>query len=285
MVHSRNNIFLSNTKTPEEIASLDNDFVFQPVKMKQSFNRIQGHKQQLLMTKLFKTQAYLGNQFTSSAYQQFVYGFRKKMAIIHLDSTLRCLRRACRFLTRCMLASKSQNNQQKSKRCELFFVNENPEYNTLVKYTAKELNQNYSNDKWVGGLLTNWDHIQVVYEEFQNVCFNLKESSTQNAVQNSDLFLLQTLPRFQKWKQNFEGLISTNRPDCMISLNGNQNSIAIKEANCLGIPIIALIDSNISKDLQKAVGYPIPGNVESMELVYIICNSVVKSVKCASLRF
>jgi ribosomal protein S2 len=243
---------------------------------KKVFRSLTIYKQQLIMVKLFNTQAYLGSQLTSSSYQRFLYGFRNEIAIIHLDSTLRCLRRACRFLIRSFLGSK---DNLKGKRCEVFFVNENPEYNALIRHTARRLNQNYSNDKWVGGLLTNWEHIQVVFEDFKTVSAKLISVKTKT---NNDLFLLKSLPRFKKWVKNFEGLVSNQRPDCLIALNGNFNSIAIKEASCLGIPIIALIDSNISKDLQKAIGYPIPGNTASLELVYVLCNSLVKSVESVS---
>jgi ribosomal protein S2 len=67
-------------------------------------------------------------------------------------------------------------------------------------------------------------------------------------------------------------------PDCLVILNANKNSMAILEANQLQIPIVSLVDSNISNRLQKLITYPIPVNDDSIQFVYLFCNLITKTV-------
>lgn len=175
------------------------------------------------MHKLIETQAHLGYRTVNSHYQPYLHGFRNQIAIIDLDVTLRYLRRACFFIESII-----------RRKGSLLFVNTNPEYNNLVKYIALSTCQRFQNNKWIGGFLTNSNHIQQT------------ESS---------------------------------QPDCIIVLNASQNSTAIEEAYSLGIPIIAIVDSNVSKNIHKKITYPIPANADSLRFVYILCNCFFKIVQ------
>jgi ribosomal protein S2 len=154
----------------------------------------------------------------------YVYGYRselglyqamsgRKHPIIDLTQTIRCLRRACRFVHGVLL---------NGGHC--LFVNSNPDYTAVVKQTSLLLGQKYINTKWIGGLL------------------------------------------------------SRERVDCIIVVNANRTSTAIEEAFRLGIPIIAVVDSTVSKHIQRQISYPIPANVESVHFVYILCNCILKGV-------
>jgi ribosomal protein S2 len=115
------------------------------------------NRKQLIMQKLINTRAHLGFRTAYSDFQPYLYGFRNEMAIINLDITLTCLRRACNAIDLIM-----------QSKGHLLIVNTNMEYNKLVCQTAKQTNQSYINYKWIGGLLTNWSHMQNVQQHFQD---------------------------------------------------------------------------------------------------------------------
>jgi ribosomal protein S2 len=99
----------------------------------------------------------------------------------------------------------------------------------------------------------------------------------------SDLLLKQ--PRFKKMQRCFEGVpanapsgLRAFRPDCVIIFNANKNPTAIHEASLLQIPIISLVDSNISNQLHSLITYPIPVNTASIELIYLVANCFLKTI-------
>jgi small subunit ribosomal protein S2 len=114
------------------------------------------HSQLRVMLKLLKTNAHWGYRRPFSDFQPYLYGFRNDMAIIDLEKTLIGMRRACNVIEFLMRSNG-----------HLLFVNTNSEYNRLIQLTAKLTGQSYVNHKWIGGLLTNWNHMQHVQEHFQ----------------------------------------------------------------------------------------------------------------------
>jgi small subunit ribosomal protein S2 len=114
------------------------------------------HSQLRVMLKLLKTNAHWGYRRPFSDFQPYLYGFRNDMAIIDLEKTLIGMRRACNVIEFIMRSNG-----------HLLFVNTNSEYNRLIQLTAKLTAQSYVNHKWIGGLLTNWHHMQHVQQHFQ----------------------------------------------------------------------------------------------------------------------
>nr|YP_009775863.1 ribosomal protein S2 [Bartramia patens]QJA16089.1 ribosomal protein S2 [Bartramia patens] len=215
----------------------------------------------LVIQKLLSTNAYLGHRIPTSDFQEYLYGFRNKMAIINLEKTLICLRRACNLIESIIRA-----------KGHFLLVNTDPEYNKIVQQMAKRTNQSYINHKWIGGFLTNRKHMKNVQKHFQNFSAHskLKDASTSSPF---DFF-----PHFRKMQKCFEGIMTHDIPDCLIIINANKNSMAILEANQLQIPIVSLVDSNISNRLQKLITYPIPVNDDSIQFVYLFCNLITKTV-------
>jgi ribosomal protein S2 len=200
----------------------------------------------LIMQKLLDAKAHLGFCSSYSDTQPYIYGFRNKIAIIDLEKTLICLRRACNVID---LIIRSKGH--------LLFVNTNPEYNNIVKQTAMRANQSFINHKWIGGFLTNWNHMQNVQQHFASHLAPLSTLRASGPAARPSL---------------------TSVPDCVIIFNANQNSIAIHEASLLQIPIISLVDSNISNKLHSLITYPIPANHDSVRLIYIVCNCFLKTI-------
>nr|WIA66360.1 ribosomal protein S2 [Apopellia endiviifolia]WIA66401.1 ribosomal protein S2 [Apopellia endiviifolia]WKW95122.1 ribosomal protein S2 [Apopellia endiviifolia] len=209
----------------------------------------------LVIQKLPSTNAYLGHRIPTSDFQGYLYGFRNEMAIIDLEKTLICLRRACNSIGS-IISAKGHSSS----------VNTNLEYNGIIQQMAKKTNQSYLYHKWIGGFLTNWKHMKRVQKHFQDF------SAHPDAFSPFDYF-----PRFRKMQKCFEGIVTHNIPDCSVIINANRNSMAILEANQLQIPIVALVDSNIPNRLHKLITYPVPVN-DSIKFVYLFRNLITKTV-------
>ena len=119
----------------------------------------------LILRKLQQANTHLGltigrpgtrwSRFNAQRAQSYIYGFRAAQPIIDLDKTVISLRRACNVI---QLIIRSNGH--------LLFVNTNPKYNKIVQQTAKCTNQSFINHKWIGGFLTNWNHMRNVQQQF-----------------------------------------------------------------------------------------------------------------------
>jgi len=98
-----------------------------------------------------------GSRFNAQRAQSYIYGFRAAQPIIDLDKTVISLRRACNVI---QLIIRSRGH--------LLLVNTNPKYNKIIQYTAKYTNQSFINHKWIGGFLTNWNHMQHVQQQYHS---------------------------------------------------------------------------------------------------------------------
>ena len=135
----------------------------------------------LILKKLQQANTHLGltigrpgtrwSRFSAQRAQSYISGFRAAQPIIDLDKTVISLRRACNVI---QLIIRSNGH--------LLFVNTNPKYNKIVQQTAKCTNQSFINHKWIGGFLTNWNHMRNVQQQFHAAArftrVFLKEGST-----------------------------------------------------------------------------------------------------------
>lgn len=119
----------------------------------------------LILKKLQQANTHLGltigrpgtrwSRFSAQRAQSYIFGFRAAQPIIDLDKTVISLRRACNVI---QLITRSNGH--------LLFVNTNPKYNKIIQQTAKCTNQSFINHKWIGGFLTNWNHMRNVQQQF-----------------------------------------------------------------------------------------------------------------------
>lgn len=154
----------------------------------------------------------------------------------------------------------------KKKGC-LLIVNTNPEYANLVEnfYQSTHLKKfpvYYCNEKWVGGLLTNWKQVSKSISTFMEFSERFENFILQNNI---------NFPRYKKMTQSFQGLKTENftkqikRPDLIFLINPNENRHVVEEAVSLNIPVIAITDSNTNL---LGISFPIPGNSSSIEFVH-----------------
>ena len=168
----------------------------------------------LILQKLLKTKAHMGSCISYSATQPYIYGFRNNLAIFDLDKTLVCLRRACNIID---LIIRSKGH--------LLFINTNPELNKLIKQTAERSNQSYINNKWIGGFLTNWNHMKNVEQHIQQFSStkSFQNFNTRvNALAKPNTGILQNRIQSEQNKYN------SNQTLLLENIKKNQNTIHIQ---------------------------------------------------------
>lgn len=219
----------------------------------------------VILERLIKAGAHLGQRRPATDFNQYLFGFRNELSIIDAEKTLVSLRRACNVLG----AIIRQDGH-------VLTVNTNPRYNKIIELMATNTQQSYINHKWVGGLLTNRKHMQNVQSCYNELSKDLSLTASQYASSPFESF-----PRYRKMRKCFEGIRTPQAPDCLLLLNASQNANAILEATQLRIPVVSILDSSVPNRLHQLITYPIPGNDQSIEFVYIVCNLVQKTILLA----
>ena len=186
----------------------------------------------LILQKLLKTKAHMGSCISYSATQPYIYGFRNNLAIFDLDKTLVCLRRACNIID---LIIRSKGH--------LLFINTNPELNKIIKQTAERSNQSYINNKWIGGFLTNWNHMKNVEQHIQQF------STTRCAFQNFNTLRSLAEPStgiLQNRIQSHQNKYNSNKTLLLENIKTNQNTIHIQNvaANLLTSKKLDLLEAS-----------------------------------------
>ena len=153
------------------------------------------------------------------------------------------------------------------------FVGTKPQASTLIAQEAKRCNSYYVNDRWLGGMLTNWRTLKERIEY-------LKDLEKQEADNTFDLLTKKEAAlrrkELKKLKRNLDGIkYMPNLPDIAIIIDQKREITAIKECRKLGIPIVSILDTNCDPDL---VDIPIPGNDDAVRSIKLILKSLTDSI-------
>nr|QHR84553.1 ribosomal protein S2 [Taxus cuspidata] len=195
----------------------------------------------LVLQKLLATNAHLGRRVASRHSDVFVYGFRNEVAILDSDKTLVCLRNALHFL-----GSLFRENGR------VLIVNTNSLFDEITDQTASKLGRSCLNDaQWM----------------------NLLSSSKNRRIRISNTR--------KAGGRSIMGGVPSLRPDCVVVMNAERESSAILEAARNQIPVVSLVESDISLGLYKRITYPVPAN-DSVQFVYLFCNLIAKTWYCSS---
>jgi len=192
---------------------------------------------------------------------------RNGIHIINLEKTLPLLNEALQAVVDVV------SNPKKSGR--ILFVGTKPQASEKVKNYAKDCAQYYINHRWLGGTLTNWKTVNQSIKRLKEKEDLLVEQEKSKDLTKKELLGLQRecdkLEMFLGGIKEMGGL-----PDMLFVIDTNKEAIAIQEANKLGIPVVAVVDSNSNPD---GVDYPIPGNDDALSAIELYCDLVSQAVK------
>ncbi len=187
--------------------------------------------------------------------EPFIFGQRNNIHILDLQQTVPMLGQALEALRSTV-----------SKGGRVLFVGTKRVAADKIAETAQECGQYYVNHRWLGGMLTNWATVSQSIRRLRDLESRL-ESGEINALGKKEI--LQLNRERDKLELTLGGIKEMGGvPDMLFILDTNKEDIAVLEANKLGIPVVAVVDSNASPD---GVDYPIPGNDDAMRAISLYC--------------
>ncbi len=193
--------------------------------------------------------------------QPYIFGVRNGVHIIDLEQSVPLLHRAMQAL-RDVVAGGGR----------VLFVGTKRQAQDKVADAAQRCGQYYVNHRWLGGMLTNWKTISQSIKR-------LREMDERLAGDTSGLTkreVLQLTRERDKLERALGGIKDMGGlPDVLFIIDTNKENIAVKEANKLGIPVVAVIDSNSDPD---GVAFPIPGNDDALRAIDMYCDLVTGAV-------
>lgn len=191
----------------------------------------------------------------------YLYGVRNDIHIIDLGKTVPMLHQALAAV---------RNTVAGNGR--ILFVGTKRQAADPIAEAAKRCGQYYINQRWLGGLLTNWSTIQVSIRTLRK----LEEQLTQVNSGFTKKELLSLSRQRDKLEASLGGIKEMGGlPDMLFIIDTNKEDLAVKEAQKLGIPIIAIVDSNCSVE---GITYPIPGNDDSTRAIRLYCRLLSDAV-------
>lgn len=192
----------------------------------------------------------------------YIYTERNQIHIIDLRKTLELLEKARDFL-----------RQIASRKGYILFVCTKSQGQEVVREEAERVGAFYIVERWPGGLLTNFDVIQSRLQYIRTL-ERMREDGTFDKLPKKEVVKL--MKKYEKMMRIFGGIQDMDRlPDALFVVDVRREIIAIREAQKLGIPVVALVDTDGDPDL---VDYPIPGNDDAIRSVRLVTQLIADAI-------
>jgi small subunit ribosomal protein S2 len=194
--------------------------------------------------------------------RRFIFGERNGIYIIDLEQTLTRVEAAYKF-TRDLAA----------KGGTVLFIGTKKQAQDPVRDYALMSGMPYVNERWLGGMLTNFETIHKRVQKMLEL-ERMKASGEFDAMPKKEALLKDR--ELTKLQKNLSGIRHmTRRPDAVFVLDTKKEHIGVTEANKLGTPVVAVVDTNVDPDL---VQFPIPGNDDAIRANALMCRVVAEAI-------
>ncbi len=193
--------------------------------------------------------------------KEYIFGARNKVHIINLSITVPLLHRALETV-RDVTASGGR----------VLFVGTKRQASGPIAEAAKRCGQYYVNHRWLGGMMTNWQTISNSIKRLKDLDVKLSEETTGLTKKE----LLQMTRERDKLERALGGIKDMGGiPNILFVIDTNKEELAILEANKLGIPVVAILDTNCDPD---NITFPVPGNDDATRAIQLYCDLVSGAV-------
>ena len=218
----------------------------------------------ITMKELLEAGVHFGHQTKrwNPKMKEYIFGERNGIYIIDLQKTLKMFKEASKFV-----------QEQASEGKLVLFVGTKRQAQDAIAEEATRCGMFYVNQRWLGGLLTNWVTVQKSVKRLKE----LDEMATDGRYELLPKKEVVKLERERKHLQaNLAGIKNLNRlPDVLFVIDSNKEQIAVKEARKLGIPVVAVVDTNCDP---SEVDYIIPGNDDALRAIRLFASKIADSV-------
>ncbi len=216
------------------------------------------------MRQMLEAGVHFGHQtrFWNPKMAQYIFGARSKIHIVNLEKTLANYNEAMAFVRK--LASNKGN---------ILFVGTKRQAREIIAEEASRAGSPFVDQRWLGGMLTNFKTIKQSTKRLKDMETMVEDGSLEKLGKKEALMTQRELAKLQK---SIGGIKEMNTlPDALFVIDVGYHKIAITEANKLGIPVIAVVDTNHSPE---GVDYVIPGNDDSSSAIRLYARGVADSI-------
>ncbi|MCL4522315.1 MAG: 30S ribosomal protein S2 [Acidobacteria bacterium] len=194
--------------------------------------------------------------------KEYIFGERNGIHIVDLQKTLKMFREAAKYVSEMAALGKT-----------VLFVGTKRQAQEAVAEEAQRCNMYYVNHRWLGGTLTNWATLQKSIKR-------LKELKAMSEDGRMSLLSKKEAARLEREKkhllQNLAGVESmATIPDLMFVIDSNSEEIAVREARRMGVPVVAIVDTNSDPDV---VDWVIPGNDDALRAIRLFTSKISDAV-------
>lgn len=201
-------------------------------------------------------------RFSNPKMGPFIYGKYRSTHIINLDQTLEAMMRAAEYLK-----SVAESNGK------ILYVCTKPAASDAIAEEAKSVGMPYVNRRWLGGILTNFKTTRNSVERLETIEAQIAEGALKNMTKKEGIKLMLMKDKLER---AIGGIREMNElPDALFIVDAGWHKGAAREANKLGIPVVAVVDTNHSPD---NIDYVIPGNDDSREAITIYIREMTAAI-------
>ena len=218
------------------------------------------------MKELLEAGVHFGHQVRrwNPKMKEYIFGERNGIYIIDLQKTQKLFRDALSYV---------QDSLTEKPNKKVLFVGTKRQAQDSIKEEAERAGQFYVNNRWLGGLLTNFQTVQKSIKKLVDIERMREDGSYEKLTKKERLTLDRAHENLMK---NLAGIRDMKGlPDMLFIIDVRKEDIAVKEANRLGIPVVAVVDTNCSPE---GVDYVIPGNDDALRAVRLFSSRIADAI-------
>jgi small subunit ribosomal protein S2 len=216
------------------------------------------------MREMLEAGVHFGHQtrFWNPKMAPFIFGHRNKIHIINLERTLENFQGATKFV-----------RQLAANRGTILFVGTKRQAREIIVEEAGRAGMPYVDQRWLGGMLTNFKTVKVSLKRLKEMEQSIEEGGLERMSKKEGLHYQR---EHEKLAKSIGGIKDMNAlPDAIFVIDVGYHKIAVQEASKLGIPVVAVVDTNHTPD---GVAYVIPGNDDSSRAVRLYARGIADAV-------
>ena len=215
------------------------------------------------MAQLLEAGAHFGHQTHrwNPKMKPYIFGDRNGVHIIDLSQSVPLFARALDFVRSTVQAGG-----------KVLFVGTKRQAQEPIAEAANRSGQFYVNHRWLGGMLTNWKTISGSIKRFKT----MEEQLAGDTAGLTKKEILKLTRERDKFELSLGGIRDMGGlPDVIFVIDVNKEELAIKEANVLGIPVVAILDTNTDP---SGIAFPVPGNDDASRAILLYCNAIADTI-------